>query len=126
MKVRFVIAAVLATIATQASASIAIFSDGRNMKIANYQVLDEQTIRLAFPSGGSMDMPLGRIERIIDDEIVIQEVVEEVKKIVEEGGVFPNRSWRYSDDSQPLFKSQYNEMIVAAAKHFDVDAALVS
>lgn len=111
--------------AVPASASIAVFSDGRNMKIDSY-VVEEETIHLVL-NGGKLSLPLTRIERIVDDEVVAPEVVEEVKKIVEEqGGVFPKRSWRYSEDSQPLWQSKYNEIIVAAAKKFDVDAALVS
>jgi hypothetical protein len=111
--------------ASSASASIALFSDGRNMKIEAY-VVQEDTIHLTMHGGGELSLPLSRIERIVDDEVVTPEVVEEVKKIVEEGGVFPHRSWRFSDESKPLFKSKYNEIIVEAARRFDVDAALVS
>jgi membrane-bound lytic murein transglycosylase B len=110
--------------ASTASASIALFSDGRNMKIESYAV-DQDTIHLTIAGGGKLSLPLTRIERIVDDEVTTPEVVEEVKKIVEDG-VFPRRSWRYRDDSKPLFKSKYNELIVEAAKRFDVDAALVS
>ncbi|MFL6246283.1 MAG: lytic transglycosylase domain-containing protein [Thermoanaerobaculia bacterium] len=117
----------LATVlfASTASASIALFSDGRNMKIEAYSV-EEETIHLTMQGGGKLSLPLARIERIVDDEIITPEVVEEVKKIVEEGGVFPRRSWHFSEQSQPLFQSKYNEIIVAAARKFDVDAALVS
>ena len=108
-----------------ASASIALFTDGRNSKISAYTVEDE-VIHLTLQTGGVMSVPLARIDRIVDDEIVTPEVVAEVKKIVEDGGVFPKRSWRYTDGRAPLFKSPYNEIIVKAAKHFDVDAALVS
>jgi hypothetical protein len=121
-----IFAVTAAAFATPASASIAIFTDGRNMKISAYKVIDQSTIELGFSSGGSMLMPLSRIERIVDDEIVVAEVVAEVQKIVEEGGVFPQRSWKYDENSKPLFNSKYNDVIIAAAKHFDVDAALVS
>jgi Transglycosylase SLT domain len=124
MRRTFVVLAMLLS-ATAASASIAVFSDGRNMKIESYAV-EEDLIHLALPGGGKMSMSLTRIERIVDDEYTAPEIVAEVKKAVEEGGVFPRRSWRYSEDSQPLFQSKYNDMIVAAAKQFDVDAALVS
>src|SRR5688572_16449586 len=110
--------------ATAASASIAVFSDGRNMKIETY-VVEDETIHLVLNGGGKMSMALTRIERIVDDEVTTPEVVEEVKKIVEDG-VFPRRSWKYSEESRPLFKSKYDEIIIEAAKHFDVDAALVS
>ncbi|HET7435158.1 MAG TPA: lytic transglycosylase domain-containing protein [Thermoanaerobaculia bacterium] len=122
---KLVLFAVIALAAHAASASIAIFVDGRNMKIAEYAV-DEDLVHLTLQGGGKLSMPIDRIDRIVDDEIVTPEVVAEVKKIVEEGGVFPRRSWRYSDESGPLFQSKYNDIIIEAAKHFDVDAALVS
>jgi soluble lytic murein transglycosylase-like protein len=111
--------------ALPASASIAVFTDGRNMKIDSYAVEDD-TIHLVL-AGGKLSLPLGRVERIVDDEVAAPEVVAEVKKIVEEqGGVFPKRSWRYDAASVPLWQSDYNDIIVKAAKKFDVDAALVS
>lgn len=112
-------------LATSASASIALFADGRNMKIENYSVVEE-TIHLTMQGGGTMSLPITRIERIVDDEIVTAEVVAEVKKIVEDGGVFPQRSWHFNETSVPLFQSKYNEIIIEAARQFDVDAALVS
>lgn len=111
-------------LASSASASIALFSDGRNMKIEAYAV-EEETIHLTMLGGGKLSLPITRIERIVDDEIVTAEVVEEVRKIVEEG-VFPRRSWRFSESSQPLFQSKYNDIIIEASRHWDVDAALVS
>jgi hypothetical protein len=111
--------------ASTASASIALFADGRNMKIEAY-VVEEDVIHLTLNGGGKVSLPLSRIERIIDDEVVVAEVVEEVKKIVEEGGVFPHRSWQFSEDSKPLWQSKYNEFIIGAARKHDVDAALVS
>jgi hypothetical protein len=122
---RTLLTAVTLLLATSASASIALFTDGRNMKIASYSV-EAETIHLSFASGGRMSLPVNRIERIIDDEIVTVEVVAEVKKIVEEGGVFPTRTWKFDEESKPIFKSKYDEIIVAAARKHDVDAALVS
>ena len=122
---KVLLATALLLSATTASASIALFADGRTMKIETYAV-EAETIHLNMAGGGRMSLPLTRIERIVDDEIVTAEVVAEVQKIVEEGGVFPRRSWRYSDHSRPLFSSSYNEIIIEAAQKFDVDAALVS
>ncbi len=122
---KVLLATALLLSATSASASIALFADGRTMKIETYTV-EEDTIHLLMHGGGKMSLPLARIERIVDDEIVTAEVVAEVAKIVEEGGVFPQRSWRYSDHSRPLFSSSYNDIIIEASQKFDVDAALVS
>ena len=120
---RALLAVVAFAFAQVASASIAIFTDGRAMKIDAYKV-DDQSMHLLLKSG-TITLPLERIDRIVDDEIITPEVVAEVKKIVEEG-VFPKRSWRYSEASKPLFKTKFDKLIDEAARHFDVDAALVS
>jgi len=123
---RILAAIAVLAVAIPASASIAVFSDGRTSKIDAYHV-EGELIRLTLQGGGELALPLRRIERIVDDEIVAAEVAEEVKQIVEEqGGVFPKRSWHYHESSGPLWQSKYNEIIVEAAKKFDVDAALVS
>jgi hypothetical protein len=111
--------------ALPASASIALFTDGRSMKIAGFKVVNDTAIVLTFKNGGAVTMPLGRIERILDDEVVEIEAVAEVKKLIEEG-VFPKRSWCYDAARAPIFRSKYDKLIVEAAKKFDVDAALIS
>lgn len=116
--------AVLLCAVQPASASIALFTDGRAMKIASYEVRDD-LVHLKLQSGGLISVPMARVERIVDDEVSTPEVVAEVKKIAAEG-VFPRKSWRYQESSAPLFNSRYDKLIVEAARHFDVDAALVS
>lgn len=118
---------VLLALAAPAGASIALFTDGRAMKIAGFKVVGDSEMQLTLKSGGAITVPLTRIDRIVDDEIVPVEIVEEVKKAVEkEGGVFPNRSWRYDESRGPIFRSKFDKVIIEAAKKFDVDAALVS
>jgi len=122
---KIVLAAALLALAQTASASIAIFTDGRTMKVAAFKASDD-SIELTLKSGGSFTVPINRIDRIVDDEIVPQTIVEEVKKIVEQEGIFPKKSWRYSDESKPIFRSKFDATIIEAAKKFDVDAALIS
>ena len=122
---RIVVLAVSLAAALPASASIALFTDGRSMKISGYKVVEANAIELTFKNGGAMTMPLTRIERILDDEIIEVEKAPEVKKMIEEG-VFPKRSWHYNAARGPMFRSKYDQMIVDAAKKFDVDAALIS
>src|SRR4051812_37209261 len=120
------LATLLLAAALPASASIAVFTDGRSMKVEKFKAV-EDSMQLTMRGGGMVTIPLARIDRIIDDEVATPEIVAEVKKIVEEHhGVFPARSWRYSEGSTPLFQSKFNQTIVEAAKKFDVDAALVS
>ena len=120
-----VIAAVLAAASLPASASIAVFSDGRTMKVEAYRAIDEESLELQLIGGGRLTVPLARVDRVVDDEIVTAETVAEVKKIETEG-VLPRRSWRYDEERKPMFSSKYDKIIIEAARHFDVDAALVS
>jgi len=122
---KIVLSALLLCAALPASASIALFTDGRSMKISGFKLVGQTAIELALKNGGAMTMPLNRIDRILDDEIIEVEKTPEVKKMIEEG-VFPKRPWHYDATRPPMFKSKYDSMIVDAAKKFDVDAALVS
>src|ERR1051325_10018641 len=124
--VRNVLIAMLALAALPASADIALLTDGRSMKIETYKLVDESDIQLTLKNGGKVTMPLQRVERILDDEVVSVEIVAEIKKAVEHEGIFPKMSWRYDEARGPIFKSKYDKVIVEAAKKFDVDAALVS
>jgi len=112
--------------ALPAGADIALLNDGRAMKIDAYKVVGETAIQLTLKNGGQLTMPLERVERIVDDEVVPVEVVAEVKKTVETEGIFPKLSWRYDDSRGPIFKSKFDNLIIEAAKKFDVDAALIS
>jgi len=126
---RLILLAVLVSAAaSSASAGIALFTDGRSMKVKAYKLISEESIELTLKSGGSMTVPLTRIDRIVDDEVedaIPPAVIAEAQKMVAEG-VFPKKSWRYSETSGPIFHSRYDKIIVEAAKKFDVDAALVS
>jgi len=122
---KLALTAVLVCAALPASASIALFTDGRSMKISGYKLVESNAIQLTFKNGGAMTMPLNRIERILDDEVIEIEKAPEVKKMIEEG-VFPKRPWHYEAARGPMFRSKYDPMIIDAAKKFDVDAALIS
>jgi hypothetical protein len=122
---KFVLLAATLLLAIPASASIALFTDGRSMKVSGFKLIDENNIQLTFKNGGAVTMPLTRVERIVDDEVVEAEKTAEVKKLIE-AGIFPKSSWRYDAKRGPIFQSKFDKVIVAAAKKFDVDAALIS
>ena len=100
-------------------AEIALFVGGRTMKIVSSRATGD-LMELTLPSGGVVNLPIDRIERILDDEWVPPVEV----KVAEQS--LDVRSWRYDETRKPLFSSKYNDVILAAAKKFDVDAALVS
>lgn len=119
-------AAALAFAASSLSADIVLLTNGRTLKVVEYLAL-ESTMELMLPGGGRMSLPIERIERVLDDEI---EMLPESSIPQSTDGslavVFPNRSWEYREDSQPIFKTKYDATIIEAAKKFNVDAALVS
>lgn len=121
---RILISVALIVFAPTLSAAIAVFSDGRNMKIETYRV-EGELVHLALDGGASVSLPLGRVERIVDDEVTTPEVVAEVEKVAE-SGIFPRRSWAFDPARTPMFDSKYDQAIVKAARRFNVDAALVS
>jgi soluble lytic murein transglycosylase-like protein len=126
MKHLFVIALLLA--AVPASASIALFTDGRAQKIETFKLIDDETIQLTFRGGSAMTIPISRVERILDDEVVEAAKAAEIVATAEatKEGIFPSLSWKYDPARGPIFKSRFDETIVAAAKKFDVDAGLIS
>lgn len=50
-------------------AELVVFSGGDVLKVVEYELLDER-MRLTLPSGGTLVVSLGRVERVVDDEIV--------------------------------------------------------
>jgi hypothetical protein len=63
----FLIAAAL--VAAPLGAELAILSGGEVLKVSEWEV-SEETVRLTLPSGGRLTLPLLRVERIVEDEIV--------------------------------------------------------
>lgn len=107
--------------AAPASAELVVFSDGRVVKAAGYEVVEEE-LEIRLHGGGSYRVDLALVERIVEDEVEVAEVV-----VQEVGG--PEKvayDLSYKDERQPLFGSAYDAIIRAEAKKNDVDASLVS
>ena len=123
MKISRIFPFVLATAALAASAhaDIVVFSNGRTLKVSGYKATEER-MELTLPSGGTMFVPLARVERVVDDEVVPEVVVEEVREV----GEFPHRGWKFDEARLPLFHSRYDELITRVSRKYDVDASLVS
>lgn len=109
------------TLASAARAELIVFEDGRVVKAAGYQLLSEE-LEIRLPGGGSYRVELARVDRIVDDEVVVDTVVVEPED-APPGGPF---DLSYRPDRRPLFSTPYDALIEREAKAFDVDAALVS
>lgn len=104
-----------------ARAELVVFEDGRVVKAAGYRVLQDE-LEISLPGGGSYRVDLGRIERIVDDEVVVDAVA------VEERGFPPRAAYDLSfrDGRRPLFGTSYDALIEREARRFNVDASFVS
>ena len=60
----------------RARAELIVFEDGRVVKAAGYS-LHADELEIVLPGGGSYRVDLSRVERIVDDEVVVASVVVE-------------------------------------------------
>jgi hypothetical protein len=113
--------ALLLLLPSAAMAAIAIFTDGRTMKVDGYAA-SSGMIDLHLSVGGTITVPIDRIDRIIDDEVSVDE-----PEIAAVGStIYPSRTWRFDENRRPRIRSRYDDIIVAAARRHDVDAVLVA
>lgn len=111
----------LATAASPALAEIVVFQDGRVVKAASYRVVQDE-LEIGLPGGGSYLVDLGRVERIVDDEVVVSDISVRVAE-TEKPAAY---DLSYREDRKPLFNTPYDGVIAAESKRYGVDASLVS
>ena len=117
------VAIVLAVLGTgwavePARAELVILTDGSFFKVGAYEVTG-QRIRLVLPSGGRLSLPLGRVERVVDDEIVA-----EAEPLPEPAAV-PASMLRFGS-SPKVPETPYGELIYQAARRHDLSPGLVA
>jgi len=102
------------TLATQGE--LIILRGGDVLKVTDFEVLG-QSVRVGLPTGGSLSLPLLRVERIVDDEVLADwEVVPEPEPAFEVG-------YHPSNTVPP---TPYGELIHAVARRHDLNPELVA
>ena len=104
-----------------ARAELIVFEDGRVVKAAGYRLHTDE-LEIELPGGGSYRVDLSRVERIVDDEVVVSTVA------VEDLRPRPEAPYdlSFSDSRRPLFGTAYDALIEKAARAENLDASLVS
>lgn len=120
-RLRTVVFFLLACGATPALAELVVFQEGRVVKAASYKIVGDE-LEIGLPGGGSYRVDLERVERIVDDEVVIADVAISIGPSKEEVAY----DLSYRDDRKPLFNTPYDKVIAIEAKRYGVDASLVS
>ena len=105
--------------ARPASAKLAIFNDGRVVKVASYRV-DGDDVAIDLPGGGGYTTSILLVERFVDDEVAAPPAQLKAlpKKIAVDLSFQPAR--------KPLFQTRYDPLIEAECRKANLDAAFVS
>ncbi|MEP6995168.1 MAG: lytic transglycosylase domain-containing protein [Acidobacteriota bacterium] len=107
--------------AGSARAELIVFEDGRVVKAAGYRLLPEE-LEVQLPGGGSYRVSLSRVDRIVDDEVVLETVA-----VVSDPPVSQrNDDLSYHPARKPLFGTAFDGLIDQAAKRENIDASFVS
>ena len=104
-----------------AAADLVVFEDGRVVKAVSWRV-GTDTIEIGLPGGGSFTADLGRVDRIVEDEVMPREEMR--RELPQLPDVAYDLSYR--PERKPLFASPWDALIEREAKRQNVDAALVS
>jgi hypothetical protein len=116
-------AGALGGLAVPARADLVVLEDGRVVKVASYRVHEaDAQLEVGLPGGGGYRIDLDRVERIVEDEVVVSEVIVEAPP--EPDDVLYDLSWKA--DRKALYGSPYDGIIEREAKAQNVDAALIS
>lgn len=110
----------LSGLASAASAHLVVLTDGSVLKVLAFAV-DGETAVLSFVKGGTMRMPLLRVERVVDDEVA-PEPEKAVAALEATALDFPLHFTAGS--ATPA--TAYGKLIFAAAERHKVNPALVA
>lgn len=109
--------------ALPARAELVILTDGRFLKVAAFEAGAEQA-QLTFETGGRMTLPILRIERVIEDEVVPEPDPPEV--VAEATPPAPALIPLRFDESQKVPDGPYGPMIYETAKRHSVNPQVVA
>lgn len=109
--------------ASPARAELVVLTDGNVLKVKGYEAVGEQAwITLSF--GGRMTVPIERVERVVDDEVVPAPPVDEVAAAVADAPA-PPIPLRFSEE-QPVPEGPYGTLIYETAKRHSVNPQIVA
>jgi len=108
--------------AVPARAELVILTDGNVLKVKAYEAEgDEAQLLMSF--GGRMTLPIGRVERVVDDEVIPEpDPPQAVAVAAVEAPPIPLRF----SESQPVPDGPYGSMIYDASRRHQVNPQVVA
>jgi Transglycosylase SLT domain len=108
-----------------AGAELVILTDGGHLKVASYEA-EGDVARLTFDHGGRMTMPILRVERVIEDEVIPEPDPPPAPLVAEAAPAAPAPlPLRFAED-QPVPEGPYGELIYETAKRHQVNPQVVA
>ncbi|HTQ79603.1 MAG TPA: lytic transglycosylase domain-containing protein [Thermoanaerobaculia bacterium] len=108
--------------APRVRADLVVLTDGQYFKVQSYEVDGDQA-RLIFPKAGIMLLPLDRIERVIDDEVVpAPDPLPQMAQQAPSPGLVPLSF----DERATVPEGPYGSMIYETARRHQVNPQIVS
>jgi hypothetical protein len=109
-----------------ALAALVVFEDGRTMRVAAYELKDDDRMLLSLHGGGSLTIPLDVVERIVDDEYErIEPPPPPGTGLSKQGSGPAPRSVRVFSEN-PLGGSRFDKEIFDAARKHRIDPSLIA
>jgi len=113
----------LLALPASARAALVVLEEGRHLKVASFELVDDERIRLALYGGGEIVLAIERVERIVDDEIDPRDflsapeapVAAPVRRSVREPGGRPHGA-----------PDKWAALVESVAAEFRLDPALVA
>lgn len=113
-------ALILAASARPAAAELVVLDNGRFFKVAHYDLRGDSAV-LELLTGGRVELPLERIERVVDDEVVPEEERADLDEL-EERQTLPV----YYAEGQDAPDGPWSRVIFETAKRHFVNPAVVT
>jgi hypothetical protein len=107
-----------------AGAELVILTDGRHLKVTAFEA-EGDVARLTFDHGGRMTMPILRVERVIEDEVIPEPDPPPAPAVAEAPVAPPPIPLRFAED-QPVPEGPYGELIYETAKRHQVNPQVVA
>jgi hypothetical protein len=115
----------LACAAPAARAELVVLSDGHFFKVSHYELRGEK-MQLDLTGGGSVTLPIGRIERVVDDEVVPRPVqMEEADKGLGAEPAEPALGLAFVQ-THAVPETPYGSLIFQASRRHGLNPALVA
>jgi soluble lytic murein transglycosylase-like protein len=106
--------------AARADGALVVFGDGRILQVASFQLVDADDVRLSFPGGGEMTIPLDLVDRIVDEEY------ERPALRPEGGAAAPSPRSVRRPEGRAAIASPFSAEILEAAERYRIDPALIA